>query len=199
MRAVERSAGARTGRDTTFAMRSRMSAARVGGAGWLDRRSVLAGILSAFGVTRSQAQPLSCVVEEGSSSMLRALRCQETLLVVAEASVQLAAIEERGRLVGFRVAGGAAYIDPGGARTEPFRIETPLGIVETRGGAFALVADRGRTSVFARSGEVLVRRGDEQVTLQAGQGIDLEAGRRLAVVAWSRPRAARLLARLGQR
>ncbi|OAV56247.1 hypothetical protein A6U98_24165 [Rhizobium sp. WYCCWR10014] len=81
-----------------------------------------------------------------------------------------------------------------------FQVVTPQAIAAVRGTQWAVDVAGGQTSVLVVRGSVAVRRpAGEAVVLSPGEGVDVTAGTEpLVVRRWPAPRAAALLARLGQ-
>lgn len=97
------------------------------------------------------------------------------------------------------VEGGAILINvtPGNA---PTQIRTPHAIATVRGTSYVVDATRTQTSVFVIEGAVSVSKLDDasEVTLRAGDGVDVTPDDDLRVQIWGADRAAALLARFGR-
>src|SRR5262249_17913735 len=82
-----------------------------------------------------------------------------------------------------------------------FQVNTPQAIAAVRGTRWAVDVAEGKTSVFVVNGRVNVgrtTRGERQVVLGPGEGVDVEASAPLVVKRWAPARVSALMARLGQ-
>jgi hypothetical protein len=82
-----------------------------------------------------------------------------------------------------------------------FQVLTPQAIAAVRGTRWAVDVSGSKTSVFVLNGRVAVRRPNVRrgVELGPGEGVDVEAGDRAALIVkrWPKPRVNALLGRFG--
>jgi len=150
------------------------------------------------------AQPanVGCVSELPAVAS-QTLRCDNGITIIAEngAKFELKDRNRDGHVDSVELSSKALLVEvPTKSRGHRFEVVTPQAIAAVRGTKWAVDATEGKTSVFVVEGHVNVARpaGGRRVTLEAGDGVDVEATGALVVKRWAPARAAALLARLGQ-
>lgn len=147
----------------------------------------------------AQTSPLAgCAPGEAGDPPRAVFTCANGLVLEAETAARLRVVQDGGSEATAVRAGAVLVTVPDG---EPFQIRTPHAIASVRGTVFAVAVGEDATAVFVAEGEVGVVSvmGGAPVTLEAGEGVDVEAGATsLDVRQWSAERAAALLARFGR-
>ena len=147
------------------------------------------------------AQTRGCTVTPYTDPPRQVLSCADGLTISAERGTAYKLIDRNrdGRPESAEVTSRGLLIDVP-PRRGGFQILTPHAVASVRGTVWAVDVSAQKTSVFVREGSVAVERpGGPSVTLQAGDGVDVEAGGgSLHVQHWNPERAAGLLARFGR-
>jgi hypothetical protein len=151
----------------------------------------------------SQSRTGGCNLEQIGGTGRYIVRCRDGLSITAEkgASYQLLDRDSNGDVDAVRLGNKAVLVDvPEGRPGRRFEVIAPQAIAAVRGTQWAVDASPGKTSVFVARGEVGVRKrtSSASVTLGAGEGVDVEAGKPLTVRQWKRARVNALMSRLGQ-
>lgn len=167
----------------------------------------ISAIIAATGVmipTTSQAQSAGCAMERVRGTSRQIMRCADGVTITAEGGARFNLVDNNGdgRADAVSLRNKAVLIDvDSGRRPGGFQVVTPQAIAAVRGTRWAVDVKNGTTSVFVVRGRVAVGRptGRQTVVLSVGEGVDVTRGSEpLTVKRWPRPRAAALLARLGQ-
>jgi hypothetical protein len=172
--------------------------------GWVELRVIAAAtILLVLPTVSAQAQSGACTVVQLTDPPGELLTCRDGLMVRTERNSLYRLIDGNrdGRPDGAELTGRGLLIElPPGRGRGRFQIQTPHAIASVRGTIWAVDVTATRTSVFVQRGVVAVTRPGtrEAVTLQAGDGVDVEAAGPLVVRRWAPQRAAALLARFGR-
>lgn len=139
---------------------------------------------------------------ENSPGVTQTLHCEAGVTIVAEAGASFTLRSLRkGRLDAVELGGKALLIDaPAKSDRSAFRVITPQAIAAVRGTKWAVDVGGDKSSVFVVAGRVGVtqRTSGGSVTLQPGEGVDVEPGAPLTVKRWPPARVSALMARLGQ-
>lgn len=135
--------------------------------------AVAAGIAGALAAATAVFGQNSAACISEAAGPVQIYRCQEDLRLTAERAALVATIERGGRVVGFRVEGGAALVEPGSSRVDAVEIVTPHATTSVRGQRVAFDVDPARTSVYVREGEATVREGTREARLRDGEGVDV--------------------------
>jgi hypothetical protein len=152
----------------------------------------------------AQAPDRGCTIEQIGGTSRHRLRCSGGLSAIAESGARFTLLDRdrNGDVDAVRHRSRALLLEyQGGQATTPIEVIAPQAIAAVRGTTWAVDVQASRTSVFVVDGSVAVRRrtGGDSVTLNAGDGVDVEAGAGpLEVKRWSRARVSALLARFGQ-
>lgn len=151
----------------------------------------------------AQSAIVSCSSDK-SPNATETLRCDGGLIIVAEDGAKYI-LRHRGssrRVDSAELSNKALLLEvpqkPGGNK---FRVITPQAIAAVRGTKWAVDVVENKTSVFVVNGRVAVGRlaGRNSVTLEPGEGVDVEAAAGpLTVKHWPPARVSALMARLGQ-
>ncbi|GJE42401.1 FecR domain-containing protein [Methylobacterium soli] len=161
--------------------------------------AILSGAILSSGPVGAQTR--GCTVTPYTDPPRQVLSCADGLTISAESGTAYKLIDRNrdGRPEGAEVTSRGLLIDVP-PRRGGFQILAPHAVASVRGTVWAVDVSAQKTSVFVREGSVAVARpGGQAVTLQAGEGIDVEAGgTSLHVQRWSSERAAGLLARFGR-
>lgn len=162
----------------------------------------LFSILIALTSTFSNAQSLiGCTRTDLADPARVVYQCQGGVVLEAEAAAALGVIKSDPdqRPSEVEVDSDAVLIEvaPAGG---PFQIRTPHAIAAVRGTVYVVDVTAEATSVFVSEGEVAVFReaGGEEVTLTAGDGVDVRNGEPLVVRQWPERRVRALLNRFGR-
>lgn len=155
-------------------------------------------------VGNAQSAGNGCALEAVAGTGRQVLRCEEGLTVTAEGGARFNLIDRNndGRVDGVALRSKAVLVDVDGSRIGTgFQVVTPQAVAAVRGTQWAVDVKGGVTAVLVVRGRVAVRRsaGGSNVFLGPGEGVDVSSGSEpLVVRRWPAPRAAALLARLGQ-
>jgi len=167
-------------------------------------RSLLAATLAVglFPYEAAFAQSAGCTVSRDAGSR-QVLSCPGGVQVTAEAGAAFSLVDRNrdGSPDSVSLRRKAILVDVDGAQhAGGFQVVTPQAIAAVRGTQWAVDVAGGTTSVLVVRGSVAVRRpAGEPVVLSPGEGVDVGSGTgQLVVRRWPAPRAAALLARLGQ-
>jgi hypothetical protein len=162
----------------------------------------LAALGLCLGAAGAQAQ--GCTVTALNDPPREVLTCRGGLTLTAEKGTAYRLVDRNkdGTPEGAELTdkGLLVEVPPGGTRTR-FQIRTPHAIASVRGTIWATDVTAARTSVFVARGAVAVRppASRRAATLQAGEGVDVEADTtNPEVKRWGAQRAAALLARFGR-
>lgn len=153
----------------------------------------------------AQASTGGCTIEQIGGTSRQALRCRDGLSAIVEAGARYTVLDrnrDRGADA-IRLNSGALLLEynPAARTDTPIEVIAPQAIAAVRGTKWAVDVQANRTSVFVVNGSVAVRRssGTDEVVLNAGDGVDVEAGTGpLVVRQWPAARVAALLARFGR-
>lgn len=164
-----------------------------------------AGLLvsaTTIGGSGVEARTQGCKIISHKNPPRNVLTCPDGLTLTAEkdTAYRLLDRDEDGKPEGAELTGHGLLVESDhGSQKEGFQILTPYAIASVRGTVWAVDVQPGRTSVFVSRGTVSVTPGGDakSVQLQAGDGVDVEPGRALAVKRWPAKRVAQLLARFG--
>ncbi|MBY3120772.1 FecR domain-containing protein [Rhizobium laguerreae] len=167
-------------------------------------RSILAAAL-ALGLMphgAAFAQSAGCTVSRDADAR-QVLSCPGGVTVTAEAGAAYSLVDRNrdGSPDSASLRRKAILVDVDNTQhAGGFQVVTPQAIAAVRGTQWAVDVAGGQTSVLVVRGSVAVRRpAGEPVVLSPGEGVDVTAGTEpLVVRRWPAPRAAALLARLGQ-
>lgn len=148
------------------------------------------------------AQTNGCALQNGDGGR-RILRCPGGVTVTAEAGASFTLHDRNGdgSPDSASLRRKAILVDVDSSRhSGGFQVVTPQAIAAVRGTQWAVDVGGGQTSVLVVRGAVGVRRPQgDPVVLRPGEGVDVRSGTApLEVRRWPGPRAAALLARLGQ-
>ena len=167
-------------------------------------RSLLVATLGVglFSHAAAFAQSAGCAVSRDASAR-QVLTCPGGVKVTAEAgaSFRLADRNHDGSPDSLSLRSKAVLVDVDSSQhAGGFQVVTPQAIAAVRGTQWAVDVASGKTSVLVVRGSVGVRRPTgNPVVLSPGEGVDVGSGTEpLVVRRWPAPRAAALLARLGQ-
>lgn len=145
-----------------------------------------------------------CTTQQIGGTSRHELRCRNGLTAITATGAQYSVLDRnRDRNAdAVRLNSGAMLFDVEQPQTGPsIEVIAPQAIAAVRGTQWAVDAQASRTSVFVVRGTVNVRRpsGGENVTLNAGDGVDVDtSGDPLVVRQWPASRVSALLARFGQ-
>jgi hypothetical protein len=145
-----------------------------------------------------------CTIEQIGGTSRQLIRCRSGLSAVVEPGARYSLLDRdrNGDADAVRLNGGALLLEyPEGQSGTPIEVIAPQAIAAVRGTKWAVDVQAARTSVFVVGGTVAVRRpsGVDEVTLNAGDGVDADAGGGpLTVKQWPSARVRALLARFGQ-
>lgn len=161
--------------------------------------ALLAGWLGSGGAL---AQTQGCALTTLTDPPRQEFRCRDGLTISAErdAAVRFTDSNRDGRPEAADLTGRGVLVEAP-SRRGAFQIRTPHAIASVRGTVWAVDVSATRTSVFVAEGQVEVTRatGDEGVRLNAGDGVDVEAGAGpLTVNRWGDIRAKMFLGRFGR-
>lgn len=152
----------------------------------------------------AQSNDGGCRAEARQNPPRTVLSCPNGVSIVAEEGTTFS-LADRAPAAGpeaVRLDGQALLLEvPPGEVETGFEVITPQAIAAVRGTKWAVDVAEGKTSVFVVEGRVAVSRrpGDPEVTLEAGDGVDVAAGNEpLTVRQWGAARVAALLARFGE-
>jgi hypothetical protein len=166
-------------------------------AGW-----AMLACVSLSGLAAAQPVNLRCS-PANSTPTAQSFRCQGGVTIVAEngARYVLQDRDGNGRVDSAELSSKALLIEvPKRSSPMKFRVTTPQAVAAVRGTKWAVDAVEAKTSVFVVNGSVAVTRrsGGSNVTLSAGEGVDVEGTGALTVKRWPAARVAALMARLGR-
>ena len=171
-----------------------------------DARPLLLAILlalwfapSAFAQTET-AIP-GCTPRQADNPPRMVFDCAGGLTLEAEAAAELGlAPGDRSRGRTLELEDGAALIEVTPGRRRTFQIRTPHAIASVRGTVYAVDVTDDSTAVFVVRGRVRVTRrsGRAGVTLAAGEGTEVSAGKPIVARRWDAARVSALLARFGR-
>lgn len=126
-------------------------------------------------------------------------RCANGLVIEAEVAARIGLAVDATGPRDVKLDRGAVLVEVRPGST--FQILTPHAIASVRGTEFVVDVAEERTSVFVVEGEVAVTKRyltDSRVTLQPGEGVDVERSEPLVVKTWGAARVDALLARFGR-
>ena len=151
----------------------------------------------------SQSRTGGCSLDQVGGTGRYVVTCRDGISITTEkgASYQLLDRDRNGDVDALRLSNKAVMVDiPEGRAERRFEVITPQAIAAVRGTQWAVDVSPGKTSVFVARGEVGVRSRttNASVTLGAGDGVDVEAGKPLTVRQWKRARVNALMSRLGR-
>jgi ferric-dicitrate binding protein FerR (iron transport regulator) len=162
---------------------------------------LLAG--SSFQV-EAQAQEVGCQLQPAGSPARQVLRCQDGVTLEADPGADFTLLDRNrdGQPDAATLRSRALLVDvQARSGRRGFQVLTPQAIAAVRGTRWAVDVSGGKTSVFVLNGRVAVRRANarREVNLGPGEGVDVEAGDRAALIVkrWPRPRVNALLGRFG--
>ncbi|WP_442578036.1 FecR domain-containing protein [Mesorhizobium sp. ASY16-5R] len=145
-----------------------------------------------------------CALEQVGGTERHIVRCASGLSIVAEAGAQYSLLDRdgNGQTDAVKLDGKALLLEfPDGGAPAGFEVITPQAIAAVRGTKWAVDVASEQTSVFVERGSVAVKRssGEHEVTLSAGDGVDVGPGSGpLTVRQWPSKRVSTLMARFGQ-
>jgi hypothetical protein len=145
-----------------------------------------------------------CTLEQVGGTERHIVRCTNGLSVVAEPGAQYNLLDRdgNGQTDAVKLDGKALLLEfPDGGAPAGFEVITPQAIAAVRGTKWAVDVASDQTSVFVERGSVAVTRasGEHEVTLSAGDGVDVGPGSGpLTVRQWPPARVSTLMARFGQ-
>lgn len=162
---------------------------------------LIACALTSIDIAAAQPAVPGCS-SEYSPGMTQTVHCDGGITIIAENGAHYTLHRGRsGRVDAVELDGKALLIEvPPKSGGSTFRVITPQAIAAVRGTKWAVDVSGDKSSVFVVNGRVGVTRrtGGRGVTLQPGEGVDVEPGVPLTVKRWAPPRVSALLARLGQ-
>ena len=150
----------------------------------------------------AQARSGGCTIEQIGGTGRQVVQCRSGLSITVERGAGFTMLDRNrdGNADAVRLSRGALLLDVE-RPAERIEVIAPQAIASVRGTKWAVDAQATRTSVFVVRGTVDVRRrtGANRVLLNAGDGVDVDAGTGpLTVKRWPAARVAALLARFGQ-
>jgi ferric-dicitrate binding protein FerR (iron transport regulator) len=150
----------------------------------------------------AQARSGGCTIVQVGGTGRQVVQCRSGLSVTVERGARFTMLDRNrdGNADSVRLSRGAVLLDVE-RPVERIEVIAPQAIASVRGTNWAVDAQATRTSVFVVTGTVDVRRrtGTARVSLNAGDGVDVDAGAGpLTVKRWPAARVAALLARFGQ-
>lgn len=176
--------------------------------------SMLRSILAALVVTvcgwladapaYAQSDTGGCTLEQVGGTDRHLVRCTSGLSIVVEPGARYTLLDRdgNGQTDAVRLAEKALLLEfPDGGAPAGFEVITPQAIAAVRGTKWAVDVETAKTSVFVERGSVAVTRasGEDEVTLAAGDGVDVETGSGpLTVRQWPPARVSALMARFGR-
>lgn len=152
----------------------------------------------------ASAQSAGCALERVADTERQIMRCADGVTITSEGGARFDLVDRNGdgRPDAVSLRDKAVLVDVDSARhAGGFEVVTPQAIAAVRGTRWAVDVKNGTTSVLVVRGRVAVGRPSSRspVVLSPGEGVDVSAGSgALTVRRWPPPRAAALLARLGQ-
>ncbi|MBM1170458.1 FecR family protein [Microvirga arabica] len=169
------------------------------------RLVLLGSLLHPFSSEPALAQGVGCVLQATTAPARQILRCRDGVTIEAEAGAVYTLVDRDrdAQPDAVHLQSGAILVDaPARTARRGFQVMTPQAIAAVRGTQWAVDVGSSRTSVLVVTGRVAVRRvsgNTRSVSLEPGEGVDVEAGTSpLVVRRWPAPRAAALLARFGR-
>jgi hypothetical protein len=163
--------------------------------------AIPAGALAAIAFATSVEAQQSCAWSNVTNPVRQIISCGESFTVEREPEAKVTIFERANDAPprAIELENGAILIEvtPG---SQPTQIRTPHAIAAVRGTTYVVDASASRTSVFVVEGRVVVSKQADAstVSLGAGDGVDVDDGTPLAVVAWNAARVTALLARFGR-
>ena len=164
---------------------------------------LLACSLTSIEIATAQPAAMGCS-SENSIGFTQTLHCAGGVTIIAESGARYTLQDRsgKGRVDTVELSNGALLLEvPKQSGGNRFQVVTPQAIAAVRGTKWAVdAAQANKTSVFVVHGRVAVgrRSGGNNVTLGAGDGVDVEATGPLTVKRWPPARVAALMARFGQ-
>lgn len=159
-------------------------------------------IAAAATIPVAAAQTARCTTTAYTDPPRQVLRCADGLTIHAERNADYRLVDDDGdgQPEAAELNGRALLIEFPAGRRGRFQILTPHAIAAVRGTIWAVDVGASRSSIFVERGAVAVsRRGGVSVVLNAGEGVDVEAGQSpLKVNRWGTRRVLALKARFGR-
>ncbi|APH72987.1 FecR domain-containing protein [Aquibium oceanicum] len=158
--------------------------------------------VSAFTTAPAIAQS-GCSIEQVGGTQRQIVRCGTGITITVEPGAEYTLRDRNGDGTVDRVnlSSKALLLEASGdAASSGFEVVAPQAIAAVRGTRWAVDAEGAETSVFVVEGQVAVarRNGEVRVVLDAGEGVDVDAGTgALTVRTWPAARVNALLARFG--
>ncbi|MEX0404893.1 FecR domain-containing protein [Aquibium sp. LZ166] len=158
--------------------------------------------VAAFAAGPAFAQS-GCSIEQLGGTQRHVVRCGTGITITVEPGAQYTLRDRNGDGTVDRVSLSSKALlleASGNAATSGFEVVAPQAIAAVRGTRWAVDAEGAETSVFVVEGQVAVARhnGTARVVLDAGEGVDVDAGTGpLTVKTWPARRVNALLARFG--
>ena len=151
-----------------------------------------------------QTRSGGCTIEPIGGTSRQRIVCRDGLSIIVENGARYTLLSRSGgnNVDAVRLRAKALLLDFSG-RKAPSGVEvvTPQAIAAVRGTKWVVDVAQASTSVFVISGRVEVRRsnGANRVSLQPGEGVDVDRGSGpLTIKQWPASRVDALLSRLGQ-
>lgn len=152
----------------------------------------------------AQAQEVGCHLQPAGSPARQVFRCGDGVTVEADAGADYTLLDRNqdGQPDAATLRSRALLVDvQARSGRRGFQVLTPQAIAAVRGTRWAVDVSGSKTSVFVLNGRVAVRRTNARsgVELGPGEGVDVEAGDRAALIVkrWPKPRVNALLGRFG--
>ena len=158
---------------------------------------------SSFGID-AKAQEVGCRLQPAGSPARQVLRCRDGVTIEADEGADYTLLDRNqdGQPDAATLRSRALLVDvQARSGRRGFQVLTPQAIAAVRGTRWAVDVSGSKTSVFVLNGRVAVWRtyARREVNLGPGEGVDVEAGDRAALIVkrWPRPRVNALLGRFG--
>ena len=152
----------------------------------------------------AQAQEVGCRLQPAGSPARQVLRCHDGVTIEADPGADFTLLDRNrdGQPDAATLRSRALLVDvQARSGRRGFQVLTPQAIAAVRGTRWAVDVSGSKTSVFVLNGRVAVRRPNVRrgVELGPGEGVDVEAGDRAALIVkrWPKPRVNALLGRFG--